>query len=160
MEQSSQLPNLLVGFFVVQQFIVPSARSLRDCREDSLIRKAAIQLDLHVAGSLVLLEDQVVHSAACFSQRGGQDRKAAALFDVSGSSRRNALAGRALRDRAPPASVRPLGFTARFDARVYRVRLSIRTTTSLRLSARQQPVPGPYQQHACGFLGSRQKSGR
>ena len=40
-------------------------------------------MDLHVARALELLVDHIVHAAARFRQRGGDDRQAAAVFDVA-----------------------------------------------------------------------------
>ena len=40
-------------------------------------------MDLHVTGAFELLVDHVVHAAAGIDEAGGDDREAAALFDVA-----------------------------------------------------------------------------
>ncbi len=55
-----------------------------DGGEDALVHQPAVEVDLHVAGALELLEDDVVHAAAGIDQGGGDDRERAALLDVAG----------------------------------------------------------------------------
>ncbi len=55
-----------------------------DGREDAAVDQLAVQVQLHVAGALELLEDHVVHPGAGVDQGGGDDRQRAAFFDVAG----------------------------------------------------------------------------
>ena len=52
-------------------------------REDALFRDAPVEVDLAVAGALEFLVDDVVHLGAGVDQGRGEDREAAALFDVA-----------------------------------------------------------------------------
>ncbi|VTR70663.1 conserved hypothetical protein [Desulfosarcina cetonica] len=62
-EEFAQDPDPVQGIFIEQQFFLAGAGFLDvDGREDSLVGQAAIQLDLHVAGALELLEDDFVHA--------------------------------------------------------------------------------------------------
>src|SRR3954469_6085382 len=54
--------------------------------EDALVRQLAVELELHVAGALELLEDNLVHPGAGLDQRGGEDRQRAAVLDVAGGT--------------------------------------------------------------------------
>src|SRR5580658_725103 len=86
MQQTAQLAYLLIRLLIVKKFIVPRARPKRYGREDALIGQAAIKLDLHVTGSLILLKNEIVHSAAGLNQCGSENRQAAALFDITRST--------------------------------------------------------------------------
>jgi hypothetical protein len=44
-------------------------------------------VELHVAGALELLVDDVIHAAAGINQAGGDDRQTAAALDVAGSAK-------------------------------------------------------------------------
>ena len=54
-----------------------------DRREDALLGKFAVKHQLHVAGSLKFLVNNIVHTAARLNQRGRQNRQAAALAYIS-----------------------------------------------------------------------------
>ncbi len=54
-----------------------------DRREDALVHQPAVEVDLHVAGALELLEDHLVHPAAGVDQRRADDGQAAAVLDVA-----------------------------------------------------------------------------
>src|SRR5215217_1904246 len=54
------------------------------CRVEPAVRQLSIEPELHVAGALELLEDDLVHPAAGLDQRGRQDRQGAAVLDVPG----------------------------------------------------------------------------
>ncbi len=67
-----------------QQLLLAGARAGHvDGGEDALLHQAAVEVDLHVAGALELLEDDLVHPAAGVDQRGGDDGEAAAVLDVA-----------------------------------------------------------------------------
>src|SRR5690606_31387038 len=50
--------------------------------EDPLVRERPAELELHVAGALELLEDDLVHLRAGLHQRGGDDGERSAVLDV------------------------------------------------------------------------------
>ncbi len=55
-----------------------------DGGEDALVGEAAIELELHIAGALELLEDDVVHLGAGFGECGGDDGERTATLDIAG----------------------------------------------------------------------------
>jgi hypothetical protein len=57
-----------------------------DCREHSLFRHAAIKMQLHIARSLELLINEIVHTAAGIDEAGGDDGQAASLLGIAGSA--------------------------------------------------------------------------
>src|SRR5674536_265055 len=57
-----------------------------DRREDPLVGELPVQLELHVASALELLEDHRVHRGAGLDQGGGQDRQRSAELDVAGGA--------------------------------------------------------------------------
>src|SRR5690349_7548451 len=52
-------------------------------REHALVHQAPVEVDLHVAGALELLEDDLVHPTAGVDERGADDGEAAAVLDVA-----------------------------------------------------------------------------
>src|ERR1035437_6042484 len=76
--------QILFGY--EQLFLAGSGALDVDGREDALVDELAVQDDLHVAGSLELLEDDLVHARAGVDERGGDDGERAALFDVAGGA--------------------------------------------------------------------------
>src|SRR5262249_2187990 len=54
-----------------------------DRRKDSLVDELAVQADFHVARTLELFEDHVIHAASRINQRRSDDSQTAALFDVA-----------------------------------------------------------------------------
>ena len=83
----TQNPHTVEGGLVLQQVVATSRRSHEvDSREDALVAERAVELKLHVAGSLELLEDHLVHLAACIDEGSGDDGERAASLDVAGSS--------------------------------------------------------------------------
>src|SRR6185312_13725043 len=52
--------------------------------EDALVGELPVELELHVAGALELLEDHLVHAGPGVHQRGGEDGQRAAVLDVAG----------------------------------------------------------------------------
>src|SRR5580765_732038 len=76
-------PDFLKLVLLEEQLFFPGPRLLDvDSRKDALVHQPAVEVNLHVAGSLELLEDDVVHPAAGIDDGGGHDRQRAALFDV------------------------------------------------------------------------------
>jgi hypothetical protein len=55
-----------------------------DGREDPAVRQLTVELELHVAGALELLEDHLVHPRAGLDQRRGEDGERATVLDVAG----------------------------------------------------------------------------
>jgi hypothetical protein len=51
--------------------------------KDPALDQAAVQVQLHVAGALELLEDDLVHAAAGVDERRRDDREAAAALDIA-----------------------------------------------------------------------------
>jgi hypothetical protein len=58
-----------------------------------------VQVQLHVARALELLEDHLVHATARIDERTGQNRETAGTFDVSGGTKENVSASATL---SPP----------------------------------------------------------
>src|SRR5699024_8666364 len=85
----------IYGFLLLsgkKEILPPGARFLDvDRREHSLLLKPAVKDKFHIAGSLKLLVDHIVHFASCIHQRGGQDRQAAALPHLSGRAEKPLL---------------------------------------------------------------------
>jgi hypothetical protein len=72
---------------MVKEFLAAGAR-FRDVngREDALLHDGTIQMDLHVPGTLVFLEDQVIHATVGLDQGGGQNGETPPLLDIAGRS--------------------------------------------------------------------------
>ena len=69
---------------MVEPVVVPGAGPLHvDGREDAALDHFAVELDLHVAGALKLLENHLVHPALGLDQRRGDNGQAAALLDIA-----------------------------------------------------------------------------
>ena len=64
---------------------VPEATGI-DGREDAAVGEVAVELELHVARALELLEDDLVHLGAGVDERRGEDGEAAAPLDVAGGA--------------------------------------------------------------------------
>src|SRR5499426_1433967 len=93
-ERLAKEPDLLQLVLLEEQLFLPRARLLDvDGREAPLVHQPAVEMDLHVAGTLELLEDDVVHPAAGVDDGRRHDRERAALLDVP---RRSEEAPRAL----------------------------------------------------------------
>src|SRR5690606_4621583 len=68
----------------VKQLFLAGARAMDvDRREDAPFGQPAIQMELHVTGTLKLFVDDLVHPASRFHQCSGQDGEASSLFDVA-----------------------------------------------------------------------------
>ena len=86
-EHVAQLPHEHgLGRFHQQLFAACARAFDIHCREDALVRKLAIEPDLHVAGALELLEDHLVHLGACINQRSCEDGQRATVLDVAGGT--------------------------------------------------------------------------
>src|SRR5262249_45719541 len=86
-EQLAEDPDPVQRLAGQQQLLLAGARA-GDIhgREHAAIHQAAVEVDLHVAGALELLEDDLVHPAAGVDQRGPEDGEAPALLDVAGGA--------------------------------------------------------------------------
>src|SRR3954453_24073737 len=82
-----------------------------DRREDPLVRELAVELELHVAGALELLEDDLVHPRAGLDQRRREDRQRSAVLDVARSTE-EPLRRIERRGSTPPERMRPLAGAA------------------------------------------------
>nr|GEU28109.1 hypothetical protein [Tanacetum cinerariifolium] len=86
-QQLAQDPDLLQLVRLDQEFFAAGARFVQvDCRVHAFLGQAALQVHLHVAGTLEFFVDHVVHARAGFDQRGGDDGQRTAFFDVTGSA--------------------------------------------------------------------------
>src|SRR5690348_13099048 len=84
-QHPAQLPDDLELVRREQDLFLTGARRVHvDRREEPLLRELAAQPQLHVAGALELLEDDLVHPGAGLDQGRGQDRQRAAVLDVAG----------------------------------------------------------------------------
>src|SRR5437667_2163791 len=82
-ERLAQEPDLLELVLLEEQLFLPRPRLLDvDRGEDPLVHQPAIEMDLHVARPLELLEDDVVHPASGVDDGRRHDRERAALLDV------------------------------------------------------------------------------
>src|SRR6185312_7937739 len=83
-QHPAQLPDDLELLRGEQDLFLPGARRVHvDRREQPLLRELAAQPQLHVAGALELLEDDLVHPGPGLDQGRGQDRQRAAVLDVA-----------------------------------------------------------------------------
>ena len=75
---------ILSSSFAMQDLLLAGAGDVDvDGREDPLVREASVELELHVARALELLEDHLVHLRAGLDQGGRQDGQRAAVLDVA-----------------------------------------------------------------------------
>src|SRR5262249_8652702 len=83
-EELAENPDAIQHVARQQQLLFPRAGA-RDVHrwEHALVHQAPVEVDLHVAGALELLEDDLVHPAAGVDERGADDREAAAILDVA-----------------------------------------------------------------------------
>src|SRR5580692_10984290 len=83
-QHAAQLPDDLELIGREQDLFLTSARRVHvNRREEPLLRELAAQPQLHVAGALELLEDDLVHPGAGLDQGRGQDGQRAAVLDVA-----------------------------------------------------------------------------
>src|SRR5699024_9705344 len=83
-QQPTQLPHHLRLFGGHEHLFATGARGVDvDGREDALVRELAAQAQLHIAGSLELLEDDLVHLRAGLDQRRGEDGQRTAALDIA-----------------------------------------------------------------------------
>src|ERR1044072_1819005 len=83
-QHTPHYPDAIQVFLADQQFFLARAGALQvDCREQSLIAQATIEVDFRVTSSFELFEDHVVHARAGIDQRGRDDRQRTAFFDVA-----------------------------------------------------------------------------
>jgi hypothetical protein len=95
-EHPAQLPDLLELAPLEEELLVAGRAGVDvDGRVEAALGEPAVEPQLHVAGALELLEDDLVHLRAGLDQGRGQDGQRAALFDVAG--RAEELLGRVQR---------------------------------------------------------------
>src|ERR1035441_4041825 len=83
-QHPAQLPDDLELIGGQQDLFLTGARRAHvDRREEPLLRELAAQPQLHVAGALELLEDNLVHPGTGLDQGGRQDGQRAAVLDVA-----------------------------------------------------------------------------
>src|SRR5579875_787937 len=84
-QHTTQFPYLLKFVAIEEQLLVTSrARIHIDRGIEAPLREPSVKAKLHVAGSLELLEDDLVHLGAGLHQCSGEDRQRPSLFDVAG----------------------------------------------------------------------------
>src|SRR5690625_4389982 len=83
----AQQPHLGERAFAEEQVLTPRARLEDvDSREDAALLEATGEVKLHVAGTLELLEDHVVHARTGLHQRGSKDRERTTAANVPGGT--------------------------------------------------------------------------
>src|SRR5699024_7256134 len=83
-QQPTQLPHHLRLFGGHEHLFATGARGVGvDGREDALVRELAAEAQLHIACSLELLEDDLVHLRSGLDQRRGEDGQRTAALDVA-----------------------------------------------------------------------------
>src|SRR5437762_423952 len=74
---------------MIKQILAPRRRKHRmNRRVKPFLLQRTVEMQLHVAGAFEFFENQLVHSAAGFGQRGGKNSEAAAFFDIAGGSKK------------------------------------------------------------------------
>src|SRR5690606_33969958 len=80
-------PNLAQRLLAEEELLSPGAGALDiDRRVEAALGQLAIEVELHVAGTLELLVDHVIHAATGVDQTGGDDGEAAPALDVAGGT--------------------------------------------------------------------------
>src|ERR1019366_4677636 len=98
----AQFPHLGQKFTVEEQFFVPRRGAVDvNSRVETPFGQSAVELELHVAGSLELFEDDLIHLRSGLYQRAGENGERSALFDVA--RRAKELLGRIQGARIDPA---------------------------------------------------------
>ena len=83
-ERAAQAPGDLDLFGAEQLLLAAGARRVDvDRREDALVGERAREAQLHVAGALELLEDDLVHLGTGLDERRREDGQRAAALDVA-----------------------------------------------------------------------------
>src|SRR5205807_2469548 len=76
------------GFVVKEKFFAASAgEGDVDGREDTAFGQLAVQDKFHVAGSFKFFVDDIVHTATCIYQGGGDNCQAATFFNFTGGTK-------------------------------------------------------------------------
>ena len=87
MEEFAQQPHALQAVVGNEHFFAAGAGFVDvDGREHAFFGHAAVEVQLHVAGAFEFFKNHVVHAAAGFHQRGGNDGERAAFFNVAGGA--------------------------------------------------------------------------
>src|SRR5581483_7706146 len=83
-QHAAQHPDAVEVLLRDEQLLLARARLLQVYgREDALVRELAVEVDFHVARTLELLEDHVIHAAASLDERRGDDRQAPAFLNIT-----------------------------------------------------------------------------
>src|SRR5438876_5904260 len=113
-EELAQDPDAVEHVARQQQLLLPRPRARRvHGREHALVHQAPVEVDLHVAGALELLEDDLVHAAAGVDQRCADAGEAAAVLYVARRAEELLRPAQRVRVDAPGEDL-----TARRDDRV------------------------------------------
>src|SRR5438270_500441 len=84
-EDPPKLPDLLELGALEEELLVAGGRAVHvDGGVDAPLGQFAVEAQLHVAGALELLEDDLVHPRTRLDEGGGEDRQRPTLFDVPG----------------------------------------------------------------------------
>ena len=88
-EDATQTKDKRAHLLVDQQVLVARTRGNRvDGRENAAIGQVAVELELHVAGTLELLKDDLVHLGTGIDECGGQDGERATVLDIAGCTQK------------------------------------------------------------------------
>ena len=84
-QEFAQDPDSVIDIRLVEE-VVATGRGKHQVhrRKDSLVGQVAVQLQFHVAGSLELFEDDIVHLGSCLRKGGGQNGERTAILDIPG----------------------------------------------------------------------------
>ena len=86
-KNSANSPDERRFLLIEQQVFTTRTRSDRiNSWEDTTVRQRAIELHFHIAGTLELFEDNLVHLRARIDQSRSQNGKTATAFDVTCST--------------------------------------------------------------------------
>ena len=87
-QEATQYPHAVEGVLLEQQVVATSARRHNvDRGEDALVAELAVELQLHVAGTLEFLKDHLVHLAASLNEGCGDDGETASVLNVARSAK-------------------------------------------------------------------------
>src|SRR5262249_7658666 len=83
----SQNPDSVQFILGNEQLFLPGSGTVDiDRGEHAFVDEFAIEADFHVAGAFEFFKDDVIHAASGIDQRCRDNRQAAALFNVTGST--------------------------------------------------------------------------
>ncbi len=87
LEEPSENPDPVEIILRDQEFFLsrPGPDQI-ESRENPAVGNPAIQMELHIAGSLEFFKDDFIHPASRIDQGGGNDGQAAAVLDIPGGT--------------------------------------------------------------------------